>query len=619
MVNTNSLIFFPLIALLAGVVLELILGRTLSRTAKGWLAFFSGLFAVIGNLFLLPMVIRDGSLSVSLLQWDRGIDLSFRVDGLSMVFSLMATVIGTAILLYCIAYMAHEPEGVTRFYVFMLTFIAGLVSLVQSSNLLVAYVSWEIIGLCSYFLVGFWYKQPAASQGARKVLVMTHLAGYGFLIAILILFVRSGTFDWTNPALQAAFSTGPFLLLLLAAMAKSVMFPLHTWIPEAMNAPTPVSALLHSACYVKAGVYLIARLYSISPWQPEWNTLVMVIGAITMIVGALFALAQTDLKRLLAFSTISQLGHIITAFGIGTPLGILTGVFYTLSHGLFKGTLFLCAGAVQHETGTRDMRLLGGLAARMPVTTALWLIAAASIVGVPLGNGFVAKWLLIDSALDSGQMLLVLITWLVSIFTAFYMLKATSSVFFGSMPQELADKPVHEAVLSMRIGMGVLAGMCVLFGIAPQLLVQTVVVPAVNSMGFQSPVQLSWFGLQTTSAGMSVTFGGLVVLFALVVAGLVFIVRRPRAVEVVGVFTGGDPLQFAGETMGAGDFADSLENSLVPIYRVTDPDKMYLGIWKAIGSLAAWLEKAIGLKVESKPVLATILVSIVLGILVWVL
>jgi multicomponent Na+:H+ antiporter subunit A len=201
----------------------------------------------------------------------------------------------------------------------MLTFIAGLIGLVSARSLIMVYLCWEIIGLCSYFLVGFWYNETAAVNGARKVLVMTHIPGYALLLAILLLYRDAGTFTWTDPAIAANFNTGIFLLILIAAMAKSVMFPVHTWIPEAMNAPTPVSALLHSACYVKAGVYLVARMYSIAPWQPSWNVILLVIGCITMIVGALFALAQTDLKRLLAFSTISQLGYIMTAFGIGTP------------------------------------------------------------------------------------------------------------------------------------------------------------------------------------------------------------------------------------------------------------------------------------------------------------
>ena len=362
-------VILPLGVLGVGILLQLGLSRVLSPKGKGWLAFLSGLFALASVLALLPSINQGEAVKGTFFIWDQNVPFQFYLDGLSLVFALMATGIGSAILLYCIDYMAHEKDGVTRFYVLMLTFIAGLVSLVSSANLLLVYFSWELIGLCSYFLVGFWYRQTEAANGARKVLVMTHIPGYGLLVAILLLYHQSGTFLWTDPAVGAAFTSGIFALMLVAAMAKSVMFPLHTWIPEAMNAPTPVSALLHSACYVKAGVYLIARMYSLAAWPHAWNDVVLALGCATILVGALFALVQTDLKRLLAFSTISQLGYIITGLGLGTNLGLAAGLFYCLSHGLFKGTLFLCAGAVQHATGTRDMRRLGGLAARMPHTT----------------------------------------------------------------------------------------------------------------------------------------------------------------------------------------------------------------------------------------------------------
>lgn len=614
--ETNA-ILIPMGALLAGVSILLIAGKALTTRVKGWLATLCGLAAMVATLALLPQVIRNGAIEWTLFNWDAGIAFTYHVDGLSMVFALMATVIGTAILLYCIPYMSHE-EGTTRFYALMLTFIAGLVNLVFSANLLVAYVSWEIIGLCSYFLVGFWYKQAAAARGARKVLVMTHVAGYGFLIGILVLATRSGSLLWTDPAVGAAFSTGIFLLILVAAMAKSVLFPLNTWIPEAMNAPTPVSALLHSACYVKAGVYLIARLYSLqNPWGTGLNTLVLVIGALTMLVGAFFALAQTDLKRLLAYSTISQIGHIIIGLALGTPLGVAAGIFYVINHGLFKGTLFLCAGAVQHETGTRDMRKLGGLSNRMPVTTLFWLIAAGAIVGIPLGNGFVAKWLLLDSALDAGNYAIVLVTWLTSVVTSFYMLKATVSTFFGQLPKELEQKQVHEVAPAMRVGMGVLAALCLAFGIAPQILISNVVVPAVRSLGFENILQVSWLGVHTGTAGISVTLGALVLLVAILLGALVFWVARPRTARVANVFTGGDPLVRADDTVSSTDFTDLVEEAIAPVYKLTDPDPLYLLIWRGIQSVAAWLDGFASRLGEARPLIATVVMVILVAAAIW--
>ncbi|MEW5959602.1 MAG: NADH-quinone oxidoreductase subunit L, partial [Chloroflexota bacterium] len=538
------------------------------------------------------------------------------------IFALMAAGIGSAILLYCVHYMAHEAEGLTRFYTLLLTFIAGLVSLVYSANLLLAYLSWEVIGLCSYFLVGFWYKETAAANGARKVLVMTHLPGYGLLTAILLLYHQSGTFLWTDPALGAALpavATSIFGLMLVAAMAKSVMFPLHTWIPEAMNAPTPVSALLHSACYVKAGVYLIARLYSLAAWPQSWNTIVLALGCATILVGALFALVQTDLKRLLAFSTISQLGYIITGLGLGTNLGLAAGLFYCLSHGLFKGTLFLCAGAVQHAAGTRDLRRLGGLAARMPHTARIWLIAAGAIVGVPLTNGFVAKWLLLDAALEANQALVVVVAWLVSVFTAFYMLKATVSTFYGDMPAWLQAREVHEAEPSMLAGMGLLAALCLLFGLAPQLLMQGVVAPAVNGLGFDWAVTLSWLGLQTTSAGVQVTLGAGIAVLALLAGWIGYGLTRPAKVkpEPVGLFTGGDPLPVTAAGVSVVDFAALAETAFTPIYKVTNPDRLYLALWQGLKNLAGQLDRRLMPLSEHHPLLTTVVLALVVFVAVW--
>jgi multicomponent K+:H+ antiporter subunit A len=602
----NSVAALPLAALAAGALLELLLGRVLSPRAKGWLAFGSGLTALAGALGLIAPIAAGSALEGTLVPWDRGVPLRYHVDGLSLVFVLMATGIGTAILLYCIHYMADEREGVTRFYALMLTFIAGLVNLVCSADLLLLYLSWEVIGLCSYFLVGFWYRDPAASEGARKVLVMTHLPGYALLAAVLLLYHRTGTFLWTDPAVEQAFTGGLFALMLVAAMAKSVVFPLHTWIPEAMQAPTPVSALLHSACYVKAGVYLVARMYSLTAWSPSWSSLVLGLGCVTMLVGALFALIQTDLKRLLAFSTISQLGYILTGLGLGTGLGVAAGLFYCVCHGLFKGTLFLCAGVVQHATGTRDLTRLGGLAAHLPWTARLWLVASAAIIGVPLTNGFAAKWLLFTAALDAGQMLVLLVAWLASVFSSFYILKATVGVFYGELPSSLRERPIHEATLAMRAGMGILALLCLVLGIAPQLLADWVVAPAVRSLGLRWAGQVSWLGVPTGSAGLYGAIAAAVALAALLLGlGLSRVTRLPR-IQPVGLFTGGDPISSADGTLDAGDFAGVVKEAFAPAYRIADPDPVYLAIWRWVQDLGGWLDRTVTPCMEEHPLWATL-------------
>ncbi len=611
-----SPVFWPTAILFAGALLEGLFGPALSRRGQGWLAFVTAAVAFVAVLALLPGVIHGEVVTASSFNWDAGVPFVYHVDGLSFVFMLMGAGMGAAILLYSIGYMAEEAEGTVRFYVLMLVFIGGLVVLVCAASLLTAYLAWELIGLCSYFLVSFWYKQQIAADGARKVLIITHLAGYGLLAAILILYARTGTFRWDDPAMGAAFSTGVVLLMIVAAMAKSVMYPLHTWIPEAMNAPTPVSALLHSACYVKGGTYLVARMYSIAPWHKAGGNLLLLIACVTMFIGVVFALAQTDLKRLLAFHTVSQLGYIMAGLALGTNLGIAAGLYYMVSHALFKGTLFLCSGSVQQATGTRDLRKLGGLAAQMPVTTMVWLIAAAAISGVPLTTGFVAKWLLFDAALEARQPLVVIVAWCVSVLTAFSFLKATVSTFYAAPAPGLRTVAIHEAPPSMRIGMGITGALCVVFGIAPQLLMQPVIAPAVRSLGFAWQIQASWLGVLTGSGAIGVTVGAalFVVFAALFGVGAYRFALAPAGLPVT-VFTGGDPLP-EGDTLDAVDFAEMAEVALKPVYG-SDPDPIYLLIWREIRDTALEVGRFATSGLERRPAAIALLCAAALFAFVW--
>jgi multicomponent Na+:H+ antiporter subunit A len=513
--------------------------------------------------------------------------------------------------------MAHEPEGTTRFYAMMLVFIAGLLVLAGAADMLGAYLAFEVIGLCSYGLVGFWYKQKEAVDGARKVLVITHLAGYGFLVGLVLVYARAGSFAWTDPKVAAAFSGGIAALLIVSAMAKSVIYPLHSWIPEAMNAPTPVSALLHSACYVKAGVYLIARMYAIGhgPWHAAVGLPLVALGSATILIGAIFMLAQNDLKRLLAFSTISQLGYIVVGLAIGTPLGVAAGLFYCLSHALFKGTLFLCAGAVQHATGTRDLRQLGGLAASMPSTARIWIVAAAAIIGVPLTNGFVAKWLLFNAALADGLVLVVLVAWFGSILTAFCFLKATVNVFYGPPSPALLGRTIREAPPSMLAGMAAMGSLCVVFGIAPQLLMAPVVAPAVRSLGFGWDVGLSWLGVLTSRGDIGATVGAAAVLLSIVVGLVVYHLAQAPATATVSVFAGGEALP-AGDRPGGADFAALAEAGFQPVYAL-DPDPLWLAIWAGAKRLAARTESLARAMLERRPTVAIGIAVAVSLLAVW--
>ncbi|BDU72800.1 proton-conducting transporter transmembrane domain-containing protein [Mesoterricola silvestris] len=583
--NDSLLILFPLAALLGGILLQGLLAGVLSPRGKGRLAFTAVLAALAGVGLALG---RGRVLEASFGAWDGPIRLAYHVDGLSLLFALMGTGIGAAVLLYAVSYMEEERAN-TRFYSLVLLFIAGLVHLVYTADLFLLYVSWEVVGLCSFLLVGFWYRKEEAAYGARKVLTMTHLAGYGLLAAVILLFARTGSTLWTDPRVQGAFTTGLFLLVLGACLAKSVQFPLHTWIPDAMAAPTPVSALLHAACYVKAGVYLIARLHAFGPWPVAWGAVLAWLGAATIVVGALLALSQRDLKRLLAYSTVSQIGYMMLGLGLGTPLAVAAGLLHCLNHGLFKGGLFLCAGAVQHATGTRDMERLGGLGKRMPRTLALWLVVAGSIAGVPLLNGFVSKWLIYNAALEAGQPLLALVPWVGSILTVFMFLKATTGVFLGPETPDAAH--AHEASGGMLAGIGVLAAGCVVLGTAPQLAMRFLINPLLPALGFAPLTGVGWFGLATGQGSWYASAGFLLGLVAMAFGLLVFSLARPArgvvAAGASGVFTGGEPTD---GRLGAGDFARILADALGPFYRGVDVDRFYLLLWRALNRVGAGLD-----------------------------
>ena len=522
----------------------------------------------------------------------------------------MGTCIGGFVLLYSISYMSHDKSA-TRFFCTMLIFIGGFIGLVYSANLFIFYLCWEVVGLCSFSLVGFWYKNPEAVAGARKVLLMTHIAGYGLLAAILVIYHRTGSALWTDPNVSRSFTTGIFVLMLVALVAKSVQFPLHTWIPEAMAAPTPVSALLHAACYVKAGVYLAARMHSFGAWQVSWSASLIWVGTITMAVGVMYAMVQTDLKRMLAFSTVSQIGYMMMGIGIGTPLAITAGLLHCLNHGFFKGGLFLTAGSVQHAAGTRDMNQLGGLAQKMPHTTLSWLIGVGSMMGIPLMSGFASKWMLYAAALQAGWAVPAMVAWAVSLGTVFLGVKATSAVFLG--PLTPATRDAHESPKSMVAGMALLAVGSVVLGVAPQLAVNYLLNPVLGALGMGAGVHVTWLGL-SADAGSFSTVGGLVLaVVSLVVGGVIYALAymsRQTATSVTvtsggaalasaggGIFTGGEPLSDQGR-LTAGDFSGIFMQNWRGFFRWTNVDRAYLAGWSALqaissglGVVVSWLEQ----------------------------
>ena len=609
--NAETLILVAPCSLLLGAALQILVAKLSSARAKGILAFLACLPAVASVIALIGWVKAGQSVEVNALHWDGPLALVFHVDALSVLFALMGTGLGAFVLLYSIGYMAHD-KAATRFYASMLIFIAGFVGLVYSANLFFFYLCWELVGLCSFSLVGFWYTNREAVAGARKVLLMTHIAGYGLLAAILVVFHRTGSALWTDPAVAHAFTGGVFVLMLLALVAKSVQVPLHTWIPEAMAAPTPVSALLHAACYVKAGVYLACRMHSFGAWPVNggfaWGSESLVwIGTVTMAVGVMYAMVQTDLKRMLAFSTVSQIGYMMMGIGIGRPLAIAAGLLHCLNHGFFKGGLFLTAGSVQHAAGTRDMNKLGGLAGKMPQTTLSWLIGVGSMAGIPLMSGFASKWMLYAAALQAGWAVPAMVAWAVSLGTVFLCAKATSAVFLG--PTTPATKDAHESPPTMIWGMGFFAVGSLVLGVAPQLAVNYLLNPILNALQM-SAVNVTWLGL-SSDAGSFSSVGGLVLaVFSLIVGGAIYAIayvsRQPKLATEVGsgaanagggVFTGGEPLS-SEDRLTAGDFSSIFLQNWHEFFRWSNVDAVYLAVWRSLqaasrglGLVVSWMER----------------------------
>jgi multicomponent Na+:H+ antiporter subunit A len=622
-----SLVLIAPCSLLLGAVLQLLVARLCSARTKGILAFLSCVPAVLAVAGIMSSVQSGQAIDLTLFQWDSPLALVLHVDALSVLFAFMGTCIGGLVLLYSIGYMSHDKSA-TRFFCTMLIFIGGFIGLVYSANLFIFYLCWEVVGLCSFSLVGFWYKNPEAVAGARKVLLMTHIAGYGLLAGILVIYHRTGSALWTEPNVSRNFTTGIFVLMLIALIAKSVQVPLHTWIPEAMAAPTPVSALLHAACYVKAGVYLAARMHSFGAWQGSWNASLVWVGTITMAVGVMYAMVQTDLKRMLAFSTVSQIGYMMMGIGIGTPLAITAGLLHCLNHGFFKGGLFLTAGSVQHAAGTRDMNQLGGLAQKMPHTTLSWLIGVGSMMGIPLMSGFASKWMLYAAALQAGWAVPAMVAWAVSLGTVFLGAKATSAVFLG--PLTPATRDAHESPKSMIGGMALLAVGSIVLGVAPQLAVNYLLNPVLGALGMGAGVHVTWLGL-SADAGSFSTVGGLVLaVVSLVIGGVIYALayasRQTAAAVTItsggaalaggGIFTGGEPLSEQGR-LTAGDFSSIFLQNWRGFFRWSNVDRVYLAGWSALQSVSRALGAIVSWMEQQAVVLVVLLSVVVLAAVRW--
>ncbi|MCL7939811.1 monovalent cation/H+ antiporter subunit A [Halomonas sp. ATCH28] len=407
-----------------------------------------------------------------------GLDLAFRLDGLSVLFNLLIMGIGLLILLYAHYYLSpEEPFG--RFYAYLILFMASMVGIVMADNLLLLWLFWELTSISSFLLIGFWSHRSDARKGARMALTVTGAGGLALLAGLLLLGDMVGSYDM-NVVLDSgdvilADPRYPLMLVLvlLGAFTKSAQFPFQFWLPHAMAAPTPVSAYLHSATMVKAGIFLMARLHPAIAGSELWSVIVSLVGMATLLYGAWFALLKTDLKGILAFSTVSHLGLITVLLGIGTPMAVLAALFHILNHATFKAALFMSAGIIDHETGTRELGRLGGLRRAMPVTAVLTSVAGAAMAGVPLLNGFLSKEMFFTETLESPVLgglswLLPVLATLGGILSVAYSLRLVHAVFFKPA-REAPPKSPHEPPWLMRAPVELLVVLCVAVGLAPVL------------------------------------------------------------------------------------------------------------------------------------------------------
>ncbi|TDK29945.1 monovalent cation/H+ antiporter subunit A [Luteimonas terrae] len=468
-----------LLALPFVLALVVALSANASRRTHAWLA---GLVPLLGLtlLGLLAGDVFDGSILKTQYAWipEAGLDFSLRVDGLAWTFALLVLGIGGLVVLYGHYYLSAK-DSPRRFFTYLLLFMGAMLGMVIAGNLLLLAVFWELTSISSFLLIGFWSHRQDARQGARMALTITGMGGLALLGGVLLIGRIVGSYDLDTVLASGELIRASHLypwalgLVLLGIFTKSAQFPFHFWLPHAMAAPTPVSAYLHSATMVKAGVFLLARLHPALAGSELFFYVVTSVGAATLLVGAWFAIFQHDLKGLLAYSTISHLGLITLLFGLSTEMAVVAGLFHILNHAMFKASLFMAAGIIDHECGTRDMRRLGNLRRLMPATSLLAIVASLAMAGIPLLNGFLSKEMFFAEALEIGghgtmRTIVSIAALLAGVFGIAYSLRFVHDTFFGKGPRALDVVP-HEPPRWMRIPVGVLAILCVVVGIVPAL------------------------------------------------------------------------------------------------------------------------------------------------------
>ena len=420
----------------------------------GYLAILGiGAACVLSYITLFNVIDADGGIAIHTHHWFSAgplhVNLGVRVDGLTAIMLVVVTTVSLLVQVYSTGYMSGDL-GYGRYFAHMCLFTTSMLGLVLADNLFMMFIFWELVGLCSSLLIGFWYHKPSAAAAAKKAFIVTRVGDLGFLAAILLIWTRAGTFDVTEiqelavtGALSSWVITWFALGIFAGAAGKSAQFPLHVWLPDAMEGPTPVSALIHAATMVAAGVYLVARFFPVFEVSADARNVVMWIGAITAIVGATIALVQTDFKRVMAYSTVSQLGYMMLALG---AFGYVAAIFHLFTHAFFKALLFLGSGSVNHSTNTFDMRKMGGLKKYMPITYWTFVIGSLSLAGIfPLAGFWSKDEILLDAWRQNKAIWAIGAA--VAFMTAFYMFRAIFLTFHGEYkggePVDHHDEDAH--------------------------------------------------------------------------------------------------------------------------------------------------------------------------------
>jgi len=536
-----SFVYFIFIPMIATLLIPF-LYKKVSGIHTGWFVLVVPVILLGLYTTLLPKV-QHGETVTSSFDWIPSLNISFvsYIDGLSLLFSLLITGIGALVVLYSIFYLDKTREQLHNFYVYLMLFMTAMLGVVQSDHLISLYFFWELTSISSFLLIGYWYKRDRSRFGALKSMMITVFGGLMMLGGFVLLSIMGDTYSIREliaiaPELaNHEWFVWSLILVLLGAFTKSAQFPFYIWLPDAMEAPTPVSAYLHSATMVKAGLYLVARFTPIFASSEWWIWLVTGIGLLTLFWGSFFALKQTDLKGILAFSTVSQLGLIMSLLGAGA-ISFHTGVednsifkyaafaaiFHLINHATFKGCLFMIAGIIDHETGTRDIRKLGGLMSIMPITFTIAMIGSFSMAGLPPFNGFLSKEMFLTGmlsipnfdffAFDTWGILFPIIAWIASVFTFVYSFYFVFRTFTGKYKPDLLPKKAHEAPFGMLISPAILGLLVVAIFFIPNVIADVLIKPAVAAIQpylYGSPEEIdihvsAWHGWASPELWMTI-------------------------------------------------------------------------------------------------------------------